>query len=278
MEELNNQTILICFKCWKMVNDLVQSQKFDYFLLKQIEGEKQKQQQYLIDLDVERTPLQLLQDKQLEKKIKKISSYNLQNIVNLDQEMEFQVQELKNNLKEVLVAISNADKSVGYVQGNNFIVQSILAYFEPEDTFYIMMSILKNYKLSEFQKNEMENLGTAMKVLDFYVWENLRFLDEYFINNHLDCSVFAVQWFQTLFQVTFQSNQQKIMDLFAFQGWKIIFKIALSIFKLLDQQLQKVALYENFGLEQIQVFDLLEQIFQENSIETILNMAVKDYQ
>lgn len=57
-------------------------------------------------------------------------------------------------LVRILNAVSNHMPDLGYVQGMNFIAASLLLIIcNEEDTFYLMVQILKKYKLKDMYLN-----------------------------------------------------------------------------------------------------------------------------
>jgi TBC1 domain family member 10 len=62
-------------------------------------------------------------------------------------------------LQRILNAVANYYPEIGYVQGMNFIVASLMLFVNnEEDTFFIMIQLLRQFKLKELYLKNFKKL------------------------------------------------------------------------------------------------------------------------
>ena len=143
-------------------------------------------------------------------------------------------QKTREQITNILYAVSQLNGSIKYCQGMNFVVQFLYEVFGEEETFYIFLAFFLNgeYYLA-FDKNLHE-----LKIL-FYVFKRVISLLEpelssYFISNGVDVNFFVSPWFITLFTSSHQNfkgekdNSQiliRILDNFILSGFKSIMEV-----------------------------------------------------
>ena len=73
-------------------------------------------------------------------------------------------------LIRILNAVANQMPDLGYVQGMNFIAASLLLILcNEEDTFYMMIQLLKKYKLKDMYLNNFNQLKLLCFQLESFV-------------------------------------------------------------------------------------------------------------
>ncbi|CDW77234.1 tbc domain-containing protein [Stylonychia lemnae] len=134
-------------------------------------------------------------------------------------------------LVRILNAIANHIPDLGYVQGMNFIVSSLLLILcNEEDTFYMMIQLLQKYKLKDMFLNNFDQLRLLCFQLEQFIKAYLPKLNEVFENQNIDSEYFATRWFLTLFTADLSIEiVQTVIDLFMVEGYKSLIKLALAI-------------------------------------------------
>ena len=61
----------------------------------------------------------------------------------------FQKEQTKMALKRILIALTNYDQTVGYVQGMNFIAAVLLYHAGEVAAFWLMCALIDKYKLKD---------------------------------------------------------------------------------------------------------------------------------
>ena len=109
---------------------------------------------------------------------------------------EFQNEKFKidfiQKIQNILVAYSNLNKKIGYVQGMNLVVSHLiynvcennygkLKYFE-EQVFWLFVSLMENYKINNIFSEKMEGIFTLTSSLENFLKSNdpelYNFIDE----------------------------------------------------------------------------------------------------
>ena len=139
--------------------------------------------------------------------------------------------ETREQITNVLYAVSQLNGSIKYCQGMNFIVQFLYEIFGEEEAFYIFLAFFKNTEYNLIFAKNLEEL----KIL-FFIFKRIISLLEpelfsYFKSNGVDVNFFASPWFITLFTGSHQKfkgendNSQiliRILDNFIISGLKSI--------------------------------------------------------
>ncbi|KAH8738954.1 hypothetical protein FG386_000820 [Cryptosporidium ryanae] len=144
----------------------------------------------------------------------------------------------QNSLFSVLRAYSLYNPDVGYCQGMGFIVGILLMYMQEEDAFYMLISILDKYKFSGLFLPGLPLLNTYLERLRRLFKKRIPNLYNHFKNENVDETMFASQWFMTIFAYSFSLDKvARIWDLFFLEGINLLFKISIAILKLLKNSL-----------------------------------------
>ena len=146
-----------------------------------------------------------------------------------------------NLLKDLLIAMTNLDKNLGYCQGINFIVGFILQLtnFSKIKAYHLSKLIIpkiKNYYTENFPK-----LQEDLKLFDANFKYFYPKLYEHFTKNDLDNKLFAGKWIQTLFTICIPFNELcMIWDTFFENGFDFIVFISLAILDHTEKELLKL--------------------------------------
>jgi hypothetical protein len=119
-----------------------------------------------------------------------------------------------------------------------FMAAVLLTYMDMEDAFTCLVGILRGYQMREMFLRGMPGLYKT-----FYIHLSLmkKYLPKLF--HHLNDmnflpQTYCSQWFMTIFSVNFPFPCiVRIWDIFMVEGRKILFRIALAIFKLNEKAL-----------------------------------------
>lgn len=149
-------------------------------------------------------------------------------------------------LFRVLMCIGATSKKTGYVQGMGFLAALLLSYMDEENAFWMLNFIFKKYGLEEVYMKDFPGLRKR-----FYIF--LKLLQKFFPKIHnklIELKVFptmyASQWFFTCFSNCLSFNiVVRIFDCYLLEGEKIIYRIALALFKLNENYLIKAKNFES---------------------------------
>lgn len=143
-------------------------------------------------------------------------------------------------LKEVLRIYAFFQNKVGYCQGMNYIAGTLFQVFKDKSkTFWAMDEMIRINAMQELYSEDLPKLKFLFFVLDRLIAHLLQDIYETFKAENITSCSFASPWFLTLYGALLAQNlslQLRIWDCFIFvifiqKGWKIIFKVAITILK-----------------------------------------------
>ncbi|CAD8137772.1 unnamed protein product [Paramecium pentaurelia] len=163
----------------------------------------------------------------------------------------------RQRLQRILIALSEIQEQIGYIQGFNQIAGCFLINgLNEQQTFWIMYYILKKMKYSTIFQDQFNEL----KFLNFTVAVFLRnyvpSLSNEFLQNKIDVGIITTRWFLVIFGYDLpQQLLIQVWNMFLMKGIKILIRISIAIFKLVSDFEGINDLYE---LLKENLFDLLE--------------------
>ncbi|EPS68018.1 hypothetical protein M569_06749, partial [Genlisea aurea] len=148
------------------------------------------------------------------------------------------------SLYNVLKAYSVFDRDVGYVQGMGFVAGLLLLYMSEEDAFWLLVALLKGAVHPPLEGLYLVGLPLVKQFLfqlDCIVKEQLPKLGEHFSTEMINPSMYASQWFITVFSSSFPFQLSlRIWDVFLFEGPEIVFQIGIAVLKHCHDDLVKL--------------------------------------
>ncbi|GAV60061.1 RabGAP-TBC domain-containing protein [Cephalotus follicularis] len=148
------------------------------------------------------------------------------------------------SLYNVLKAYSVYDRDVGYVQGMGFLAGLLLLYMSEEDAFWLLVALLKGAVHAPMEGLYQLGLPLVQQYLfqfECLVREHLPKLGDHFTQEMINPSMYASQWFITVFSYSFPFHLAlRIWDVFLFEGVKIVFKVGLALLKYCHDDLVKI--------------------------------------
>ncbi|KEP60024.1 UNVERIFIED_CONTAM: TBC domain-containing protein [Hammondia hammondi] len=141
-------------------------------------------------------------------------------------------------LFNVLKAYAIFNPDVGYCQGMGFLSGILLMYMDEEDAFYMLVCLL--------HKHNMQGLFTpGLPTLEKYFFQFQRLLQKHMPrlsvhlrNEGVEPSMYLSSWMMTLFSYNFSFDcVVKIWDIFLNDGEKMLFRTALAILQIKQEDL-----------------------------------------
>ncbi|KAK6255644.1 hypothetical protein SCA6_016949 [Theobroma cacao] len=149
------------------------------------------------------------------------------------------------SLYNVLKAYSVFDRDVGYVQGMGFLAGLLLLYMSEEDAFWLLVALLKGAVHAPMEGLYQVGLPLVQQYLfqfEQLVREHLPKLGEHFSQEMINPSMYASQWFITVFSYSFPFPLAlRIWDVFLYEGVKIVSKVGLALLKYCHDDLIKLS-------------------------------------
>eukprot|EP00850_Spirogloea_muscicola_P018504 SM000170S02676 [mRNA] locus=s170:110041:113161:+ [translate_table: standard] len=152
------------------------------------------------------------------------------------------------SLYNVLKAYSIYDRNVGYVQGMGFLAGLLLLYMSEEATFWLLIALLKGAKHTPMEGLYMHGLPLVQQYLhefDKLMHEHLPHLGAHFDEEMVRPSMYASQWFITIFSYSFPfPTLLRIWDVFLHEGMSIVFRVGLALLKHCEDDLIRLPFEE----------------------------------
>mmetsp|Transcript_29084 Transcript_29084/g.40160 ORF Transcript_29084/g.40160 Transcript_29084/m.40160 type:complete len:435 (+) Transcript_29084:32-1336(+) len=137
------------------------------------------------------------------------------------------------SLYNVLKAYSVYDSDVGYMQGMGFMVAMLLLYMSEEDTFWMMVALVKGAQHPPMEGLYLPGLPLVQKHLNHFnilLSENCPKLAAHFQQEGVEASMYCSQWFITVFTYSLPLEALlRIWDVFLLEGFKVVYRVGLAI-------------------------------------------------
>ncbi|KAK8845526.1 hypothetical protein IAR55_006241 [Kwoniella newhampshirensis] len=138
----------------------------------------------------------------------------------------------------VVKAYSIYDQEVGYTQGLAFIVAALLLNMPDEEAFCVLVRLMDSYNLRSHYTAEMQGLQLRLFQFDRLVEDILPLIHTHFARKGIKSSMYASQWFMTLFSYRFPlSLVYRVLDIVFAEGIEAIFRFSLALLQLSEDKL-----------------------------------------
>ncbi|KAI8083118.1 rab-GTPase-TBC domain-containing protein [Halteromyces radiatus] len=135
-------------------------------------------------------------------------------------------------LYNVVRAYSVYDTQVGYCQGLAFIVGPLLLNMPDEEAFCVLIRLMSSYGLRHMFTPDMQGLHLRLYQFESLVAEHLPHISRHLQRRGIDSTMYASQWFMTLFAYKFPLELVFcVYDMVFTEGLDAILKFALALLK-----------------------------------------------
>lgn len=164
-------------------------------------------------------------------------------------------------LRRVLQAFSLYQPKIGYCQSLNFIAGNLLLFMDEERTFWMLVIITQNY-LAGLHEVNLEQVNISQGILMISVrdrlpkiWNALNLeqsFEDNFISNLPPISLCTAPWFMSIMvNIMPTESMLRVWDCFFLEGPKTLYRIALTIFKLIEPQMTRAT-------DEIELFQIIQ--------------------
>jgi hypothetical protein len=150
-----------------------------------------------------------------------------------------------------------------------FIAALMLTYMDEESTFWLIHSLMNKYNLKGYYMKDFPELKLTFFKLLCMMKRCLPRLYKHFKKHNVYPSMYACQWFISVFSVNFKFDiLVRIFDVFLLEGEKILYRFALAVLQINEERFLKAKAFEDvMGLfkgmyEHITVDDLTVRAFK----------------
>ncbi|AFR94077.2 hypothetical protein C343_02146 [Cryptococcus neoformans C23] len=157
----------------------------------------------------------------------------------------------------VVKAYSLYDQEVGYTQGLAFIVAALLLNMPDEEAFCVLVRLMDSYNLRSHYTAEMQGLQLRLFQFDRLVEEILPLLHTHFVRKGVKSSMYASQWFMTLFSYRFPlSLVYRVLDIVFAEGIEAVFRFSLALLKKSEEKLVQLDFEQILQFLQADLFEV----------------------
>ena len=151
----------------------------------------------------------------------------------------------KEMLKNILMAMAFIKPEIGYCQGMNFIVGSLINFIDNEEKcFWIFLYFIDNIDLKSLYLQNMPDYLIKLYQLNYYIKDNFPKLLPHLKINQISPDIFFSKWILTIFSnfLPFEILYN-VWDLFILDKWKAIFKFSIILAQYMQDDLMNLDLY-----------------------------------
>ena len=136
-------------------------------------------------------------------------------------------------LEKLLIAYCKYDRCIGYVQGMNFIMGSLMFYCkEPDIWFWLFVSLIEQYQLWDNYKGDLKGITKHWEIIKLMLDKEIPKLSEHFDKNQMNIEMFAMDWILGLFSSIIPLKDMSFFyDNFFQEKWLYFYKIVMVYLK-----------------------------------------------
>ncbi|KAF9356875.1 hypothetical protein BGX26_004600 [Mortierella sp. AD094] len=144
-------------------------------------------------------------------------------------------------LKNILLAYSLHNPTVGYCQGMNLLAGTLLlTNNSEEEAFWILTSMLGRHLPEDYFTQQLLSPQADQRVLKELIQEIMPRLSQHFQDMHVDLTAVTFSWFLTLFTDCLPvETLLRVWDVFFVEGMIVVFKIAVAILWMNEKEIIK---------------------------------------
>ncbi|CAF0860963.1 unnamed protein product [Didymodactylos carnosus] len=172
-------------------------------------------------------------------------------------------------LRRILRAIAWLFPDIGYCQGTGVICGTLLLFYEEEDTFWMMCTLVEDLLPGQYYSVSLFGVQVDIRVFRYLIQIYLPQINELFLKHDIDLTLICFQWFLTLYSNVFHIRLTlRIWDYFFLNGSIVLFQIGLTLLKQHEPILLKLdnsAQIFNFLCELPSLFEFDQRTFIQTS-------------
>ena len=121
-----------------------------------------------------------------------------------------------------------------------FIVALFLTYLDEENSFWMLVSFMKNYGFEESYATGFPGLRKDIYVFLVLLKKHIPSLFHYFKKMQITAMLYVYSWFLTCYSNVFRFDYVvRIFDCFLLEGKKVMFRIALGLLQSVEKKILK---------------------------------------
>jgi len=119
-----------------------------------------------------------------------------------------------------------------------FIVALMLTYMDEESAFWMVHCLMNKYEMHGYYTLNFPELQKSFYILLRLIKKHIPKIYDIFKTKEVVPSMYASQWFITLFAVNFRFDiLVRVFDVYLLEGQKILYRIALAVLKINEEKI-----------------------------------------
>ena len=144
------------------------------------------------------------------------------------------------SLKRVLQWYAAYDATVNYCQGMSFVAALLLTQLEEQEAYYCFVATMQKKALRTLYLPGLVDLMRKVFVFNKLVQVHLPDVHQHMSAEGVEVGMFCTEWHMTLFSRAFDEELAcRTFEIFIFEGYKIVYRISLSLLKSLEKKILK---------------------------------------
>ncbi|KAF9184179.1 GTPase-activating protein [Haplosporangium sp. Z 11] len=136
------------------------------------------------------------------------------------------------SLFNVVKAYSLYDTEVGYCQGLSFVVGPLLLNMPDEEAFCVLVRMMSSYEMRGHYTPDMNMLQLRLYQFEQLMEETVPLIFKHFQNQGIRSTMYASQWFMTLFAYKFPLDLVfRVYDILFVEGIESLLRFAIALLK-----------------------------------------------
>ncbi|OEL17247.1 hypothetical protein BAE44_0021736 [Dichanthelium oligosanthes] len=136
----------------------------------------------------------------------------------------------------------------GVYEGMGFLAGLLLLYMSEEDAFWLLVALLKGAVHAPMEGLYQAGLPLVQQYLSMFeklVMEHMPKLGQHFVEEMINPSMYASQWFITVFSYSFPFHLTlRVWDVFLYEGIKVVFQVGLALLRFCHDDLKSATLLD----------------------------------
>ncbi|KAJ1268401.1 hypothetical protein BS78_07G132000 [Paspalum vaginatum] len=132
----------------------------------------------------------------------------------------------------------------GVYEGMGFLAGLLLLYMSEEDAFWLLVALLKGAVHAPMEGLYQTGLPLVQQYISQFeklVMEHMPKLGQHFVEEMINPSMYASQWFITVFLYSFPFHLTlRVWDVFLYEGIKVVFQVGLALLSFCHDDLVKL--------------------------------------
>jgi len=164
-------------------------------------------------------------------------------------------------LRRCLLVYSLRRPEIGYCQSMNYIVGILLLFYSERDAFIMLTTILENILPKDYYSQNMIGAQVDCLVFKKLLKRKLNKVYKHLLSFEIDVNVVSLPWFVCLYSTSLPIESiMRVWDSIFKEGDKILFRVALAIFKLHTDRILELndmhGLIKYIGEMSLEMFDI----------------------